>query len=85
MATSAAIRPSCCAAKSCYSYAAGLPAESKASSEGMMRRIALGLVFVAVAATQSLISTRAAGLYFPPAAGEWARVHLPRQVGTSAR
>ena len=49
-----------------------------------MKRIALGLVFVAVAATQSLISTRAAGLYFPPATGEWARVQ-PSAAGWDER
>jgi len=49
-----------------------------------MRRIALSLVVMAVAATQSLISTRAAGLYFPPAAGEWARVQ-PSAAGWDER
>ena len=49
-----------------------------------MKRIALGLVFVTVAATQSLISTRAAGLYFPPATGEWARVQ-PSAAGWDER
>jgi CubicO group peptidase (beta-lactamase class C family) len=84
MAVPGAIRRSCCAVKSCYSYAAGLPAESEASSEGMMRRIALSLVVVAMAGTQSLMSTRAAGLYFPPAAGEWARVQ-PSAAGWDER
>ena len=49
-----------------------------------MRRIALSLVVVAMAAAQSLISTRAAGLYFPPAAGAWARVQ-PSAAGWDER